>query len=82
MKQNIFAFILQTAFFVSSVNFFLAAGTMNCDFPQGSISGPLFLLYINDIPKALSNSHTCLCADNTNIFYQRMGVAEIKSIFR
>ena len=43
------------AFFVSLVNEFSEAGTINCGVSQRSILGPLlFLLYINDIPHVLS----------------------------
>ena len=49
------------AFFVSLGTVFSEAGTINCKVPQWSILGPLlFLLHINDIPQALSNTHTYL----------------------
>ena len=58
----------------------LEAGTINCGVPQGSILGPLlFLLYINDIQQALSDSHTHMYADNTTISYQHKDVSEIKN---
>ena len=69
------------AFFVSLDNEFSKAGTINCGIPQGSMLGPfLFLLYINDIPQTLSDSHTYLTADDTSIFYQHKHLAEIESV--
>ena len=45
-------------------------GTVKYGVDQGFIlRSLLFLLYINDIPQALSNSHTNLQAKNTSIFY-------------
>ena len=47
---------------------------MKCDIPQGSILGPfLFLVYINDLPNALSNKprvyadDTCLTVTSSSI---------------
>ena len=39
----------------------------------------MFLPYINDIPQALSDSHTYLYANDTNIFYQHKDVTEIEN---
>ena len=65
-------------FFVSLDNEFSEAGTINCAVPQGPILGPLlFLLYINDIPQALSDSHTYMYTGDTSIFYQHKHVAEV-----
>ena len=60
---------------------FSEAGTISCGVPQEPILGPLlFLLYINDIPQALPDSHTYLCVDDIRIFYQHKDVKEIKNI--
>ena len=75
-------YLTNRAIFVSLGAAFLEAGTINCGVPQGSILGPLlFLLYINDIPEALSNTHTYLYADDTSIFCQHKDVTEIENVF-
>ena len=67
--------------FVSLDTVFSEAGTIICGVPQGSILGPLlFLLYINDIPQALSNTHAYLYADDTNIVCQHKDVTEIENV--
>ena len=67
-------------FFVSLDNELLKAGTINCRVPQSSILGRLSLLYINDIPQALSDIHTYLYADDTSIFYKHKDVEEIENV--
>ena len=43
----------------------------------------MFLLYINDIPQALSDSHTHLYEEDISIFfYQHKNVREIENIFK
>ena len=77
-----YSYLTNRAFFVSLDSEFSEAGTINCEVPQGSMLGPLlFLLYINGITQALSDSHTHLHADDTSIFYQHEDVAEIENFF-
>ena len=40
----------------------------------------MFLLYINDIPQALLNSHTYLYAEDVCIFDQHKDVKEVKNV--
>ena len=69
------------AILVSLGTVFSEAGTINCGVPQGSILRPLFfLLYINDIPQALPNTHTYLYVDDTSVFCQHKDVTEIENI--
>ena len=43
--------------------------------------GPLlFLLYINDIPQALSDSQTYIYVDNNSILYQDKNVGEMENV--
>ena len=49
--------------------------------PQESILGHLYLLYINVIPQALSNTHTYLSADDTGVSCQHKDVTESENVF-
>ena len=76
------SYLTNRPIFVSLGTVFLEARTINCRVRQGSILGPLlFLLYINDIPQALSNTHTYLYADATSIFCQHKDVTEIENVW-
>ena len=76
------SYLTNRLIFVSLGTVFLEAGTINCGVRQGSILGPLlFLLYINGISQALSNTHTYLYADDTSIFCQHKDVTEIENVW-
>ena len=56
------------------------AGNLTCGVPQWSILGPLlFLLYINDIPQAIS-CDLLLYADDSCIIYQHKDINEISKV--
>lgn len=74
-------YLKNRAFFVSLDNVFSETGTTNFGVPKGSILGlSLFLLHINDILQALSDSHTHLYGDDTCIFYQHKEVVESENV--
>jgi hypothetical protein len=54
-------------------------GTVKYGVPQGSIVGSLlFLLYINDLPSALSTDDKLLYVDDTNILVSGTNIDEIQ----
>ena len=77
---SMFSYLIIRTFLVSLGNIFLEAGTMNCvEFVLGLL---LALLYLKDIPQALTTSHTYLHADGTSIIDQHKVVTEIKNVLR
>ena len=61
---------------VNGVNSELAAVT--CGVPQGSALGPLlFLVYVNDINKAVPDEQIKLFADDTNLFISGCTIREV-----
>ena len=64
--------------------------TVKCGAPQGSIFGPLFLVYVNDLPSSCSSALPRLFADDSNLFLsgsdpkciERMMNEDLKEIAR
>lgn len=57
----------------------MQSGAINWNGPQGfKLISLFFLLYINDTPKSLLNSHTYLYTGNASIFCQNNDVTEIE----
>ena len=57
----------------------MQSGAINWKGPQGfKLISLFFLLYINDTPKSLLNSHTHLYTGNASIFCQNNDVTEIE----
>ena len=68
-------------FYVSIDNVFSDQGKLDCGVPQGSILGPLlFLLYINDLPQALSKCNAYLYADDTSLLFMHKDIEVIERV--
>ena len=75
------SYLSNKKFFVTLENIFSDAGLINCVVLQGSILGPLlFLIDINELPQALNETGSYLCADDTCIFYQDKDVGKIEKV--
>ena len=65
------------SFLVNLGSKFSQPGSVSCDVPQGSISGPpLFLIYVNDMSQAVK-CHLFLYADDSCLVCQHKDVNEI-----
>ena len=56
---------------------FSTSADLRCGAPQGSILGPLFLLYINDMPQAV-DCDLFFYADDTCLLFQHKDLERIK----
>ena len=71
-------YLLNRYQFVSLNNTMSSFSCLECGVPHGSILGPiLFLLYINDFPRASTKPKFLLNADDTNILYEN---SDIKTV--
>ena len=50
----------------------------NCGVPQGSVLGPLLLLYINDLPNISKALNFYLFADDTNMYYESKSLIDME----
>ena len=55
---------------------------IKCGVPQGSILGPLFILYVNDLQRALKNASSLLFADDTSIYYLHSDIKQLEATLR
>ena len=75
------SYLSNRKFFVSIEVVFSEEGLLTCGVLQGSILGPLlFLIYINDLPKSLSETASNLYAGDTCIYYQHRDIQKIENV--
>ena len=75
------SYLSRRKFLIWIDNVFSEAGILKYGVQQGSIVWPLlFLLYLNDLPRSLSDAGSYLYADDTCIFYQHEDVKKIENI--
>ena len=72
------SYLSERIFLVNIENKLSDFGEISCGVPQGSILGPLlFLIYVNDVPQAVSST-LLLYADDSCILYQHKDVVQIE----
>ena len=72
------SYLPERIFLVNIENKLSDFGKISCRVPQGSILGPLlFLIYINDMPQAVT-SNLLLYADDSSILYQHKDIVQIE----
>ena len=75
------SYLTNRAFYASLGTIFSEAVTINCVVPQGSRWALLlFLLCINDIPQAVTNTYTHLYTNDASIFCQHKDSMEIENV--
>ena len=75
------SYLNKRVFFVNLENVFSEKGELSYGVPQGSILGPLlFLIYINDIPQALSKCNVYLYADDTSLLFMDKDIGKIEKV--
>ena len=73
------SYLSNRTFLVNVKSAFSEPADLKCGVPQGSILGPLlFLLYINDLPQAVTDCDVRLYADDTCISYTNKKIPEIE----